>query len=78
VRAAAASSPWLRLACDTMAHTILLLFVAASLAREALEAILASLNRRYTRDPRHQAEAVRMLGLSEADVRRSLAYAEDR
>jgi STE24 endopeptidase len=57
---------------------LLLVFIVLSLAREALEAWLAALNRRYYRNPEHQQEAIRVLALDPDDLARSLAYAEDR
>jgi len=57
---------------------LLVLFVALSVLREAAEAWVAALNRRYYRDPSRQREAQGVLGLSDDDIRKSLAYAEDR
>jgi STE24 endopeptidase len=57
---------------------ILAAFLISSLAREAMETVLAVLNRRYTRDPRRQQEARRVLDLSDDDLQRAVAYAEDR
>jgi STE24 endopeptidase len=59
-------------------QALLLLFIGLSVLREAAETALASLNRRYYLDPRHQEEAVRGLEMSREDLDRSLAYAEDR
>jgi STE24 endopeptidase len=59
-------------------RTILAAFLISSLAREAMETALSVVNRRYTRDPRRQQEARRVLELSDDDLQRAMAYAEDR
>jgi STE24 endopeptidase len=56
----------------------LLLFVALSLLREGLESWLAALNRRHYLDESRRRDAARVLGLSDEDMAKSLAYAEDR
>jgi STE24 endopeptidase len=59
-------------------HAILAAFLVLSLAREGAETLLAAVNRRYYRDPHHQEDAMRRLGVAAEDMHRSLAYAEDR
>ena len=59
-------------------RTLLVLYVALSVARELAETWLAAVNRRYYRDPGRQREAARVLGISDEDLAKSLAYAEDR
>lgn len=58
--------------------TLLAVFVALSVGRAAVESLLASLNRRYYCDPRHQQEAIARLGMDADEMSRALAYAEDR
>jgi STE24 endopeptidase len=59
-------------------RALLFLFIALSALRELVESWLAALNRRYYLDKDHQREALRLLKLSDDDMARALAYAEDR
>ncbi len=54
------------------------MFVALRLAQLLVEHALAVLNRRYTLDPEHQAQASRALRIPDDEMRRALDYARDR
>lgn len=59
-------------------RALLVLYVVLSLVRELAETWLAALNRRYYRDRARQRDAARILGITDEDMAKSLAYAEDR
>ncbi len=57
---------------------LLVLFVVLRLVQQVVEHVLAVVNRRYTLDPARQAEAARVLRISDEEMRQALAYAKDR
>ena len=57
---------------------LLLLFVALRLAQMIAEQALAVVNRRYWADAARQAEAGRILRIPDHEMRKAVAYAEDR
>jgi len=57
---------------------VLGLFVLARLAQFGVEFALAAANRRYYLDPVRQSEAQRVLGISEDDMAKTLAYSTDK
>lgn len=59
-------------------HPLLLLFIALRLAQLLAERMLAALNRRYWTDPTRQTEAGRMLRIADDEMKKAVAYAEDR
>jgi STE24 endopeptidase len=59
-------------------NRLLVLFVVLRLAQQAIEHVLAVLNRRHTLDPARQAEAARTLRIAAAELLPALAYAGDR
>jgi STE24 endopeptidase len=60
------------------ATTILLIFVGLRVAQHIAERVLAAVNRVYYLSPERQAEARRILNISEADMAKTLAYSEDK
>lgn len=58
--------------------SLLILFLLLKLLQELLESTLAWINRRYYRDPRHQAHACHVLGIDAAGMNQALSYAEDK
>ncbi len=60
------------------AATILLIFVGLRVAQHIAERVLAAVNRVYYLSPERQTEARQILGISEADMTKTLAYAEDK
>lgn len=60
------------------APALLALFLALRLAQQIAEHALAALNRRHWMDPARQAEAGRILRVPGDEMRKALAYAEDR
>ena len=59
-------------------HQLLLLFSALRLAQVLAEQTLAALNRRYWTDPTRRAEAGRILRIPHDEMKKAVAYAEDR
>jgi len=59
-------------------HPLLLLFIALRLARILAEQTLAALNRRTWTNPAKQAEAGRILRIPDDEMKKAVAYAEDR
>jgi len=57
---------------------LLALFMLLRLGQQLAEHLLARANRRYGLDPERQRWAAQTLGLSDEDLRRSVAYATDR
>ena len=57
---------------------LLLLFIALRLAQLLAEQALAALNRRYWTDPARQDQAGRILRIPDDDMKKAVAYAEDR
>src|SRR6266568_347943 len=57
---------------------LLVLFLVLRLGQQLLEHTLAALNRRYWTDPARQADAGRILGIPEEEMRKAVAYASDR
>jgi STE24 endopeptidase len=57
---------------------LLALFLILRLAQQAVETLLARLNRRYVRQPGRLEEAGRVLGMGEQEIRQALAYSGDR
>jgi STE24 endopeptidase len=59
-------------------NALLPLFLLLRAGQQALEHGLAALNRRYTLDPNHRAEAAGRLRIGEEEMTAALAYARDR
>ncbi len=59
-------------------HPLLLVFIALRLAQLLAERTLAALNRRYWTDPARQSEAGRILHIPDDEMKKAVAYAEDR
>jgi STE24 endopeptidase len=58
--------------------SLLLVFVVLRLGQHIVERMLAHVNRAYYRDAGRQAQAQKALGISDEDLRRTLAYTEDK
>jgi STE24 endopeptidase len=59
-------------------RALLTLYIALRVVRHAAERWLARLNRSHYRDPERQRAAAVALGITEADLSKSLAYTEDK
>jgi STE24 endopeptidase len=57
---------------------LLVLFLVLRVLQHAIERGLAALNHRYTNDPARRAEVARLLGISDAEMDKAIAYARDR
>jgi hypothetical protein len=51
-----------------------MIFIALRLIQHAVERYLSRVNRAYTPDTPRQREAQRLLGMSDADMAKTLAY----
>lgn len=58
--------------------TLLLAFIVLRLTQQLIESSLALINYRYVRDPAHQKEAQKILGIGPEDMQKTLAYSHDR
>ncbi len=59
-------------------HPLLALFAVLRLGQQAIETVLARLNRRHALDPSRLAEAGRALGIGEEEMAKAVAYSGDR
>ncbi len=55
-----------------------MIFIGLRIVQHLVERVLATVNRVHYLNPERQAEAERVLGIAEADMRKSLLYAEDK
>lgn len=58
--------------------TLLLVFIVLRVTQQLAESSLALINYRYVREPAHQSEAQKVLGISRGDMEKTLAYSHDR
>lgn len=61
-----------------MESTVLYLFAALRLGQHVIEATLSRINRNYYLDVSNQNEAIQKLSISEEDMKKTLAYTDDK